>query len=307
MKRRALIATAVASVMTAAVTLAGCANSDSLGGASSSAAADTIVVGSANFTESVTLAYAYGEALKAAGVNVTYKVNIGARPAYFPALQNGEVDLIPEYAGSALSYLDAEATAKSPEDVEAALTKALPEGLQALNFAPGADSDSLNVTKEFADKNGLTSIADLKKLDSVTLAANPEFETRADGIPGLKSVYGLDSIKFSAINDGGGPATLKALLDGTVQVADIYSTTPSITANNLVTLTDPENMFASQQVVPIVNKDKANATATETINKVSALITTDVLLAWNTRTQGDEKADPETVATEWLKEQGLVK
>ncbi|MBI5160802.1 MAG: ABC transporter substrate-binding protein [Micrococcales bacterium] len=299
---------AVAVTAAAGLALAGCSSSSSLGGGSGGGSgAGSITVGSAAFPENVTLAYAYGEALAAKGVTVTYKVNIGQRAAYFPALQKGEIDLIPEYAGSILSFLNKNANQKSGDEVASALDDALPKKLTALDLAPGADADSLNVTSEFSDTNKVTSIADLSKLGSVTLTANPEFETRPDGIPGLKSVYGLSNIQFQAINDSGGPATLKALLDGTVQVADIYSTTPSILDNKLVTLEDPKNLFASQQIVPILTASKAKGDVADTVNAVSKKITTKTLLQWNKRTGGDEKADPKTVATDWLKQNGFTK
>ncbi|MEJ1231456.1 MAG: glycine betaine ABC transporter substrate-binding protein [Galbitalea sp.] len=130
------------------------------------------------------------------------------------------------------------------------------------------------MTPAFAKANDLVSIGDLKKLSSFTLAANPEFQTRPDGIKGLQTIYGLNNIKFQAISDGGGPQTLAALLNNSVQVADIYSTTPSILANKLVTLTDPKSLFASQEVVPIVSTSKVNAKLTSVLNKVSAKLTT---------------------------------
>ena len=298
----------IAVAAAAGLVLAGCGSSSSLGGGGGGGgSAGSLVVGSANFPENVTLAYAYGEALAAKGVKISYKVNIGARPAYFPALQRGEVNLIPEYAGSILSYLDKTANQKSADQVQSALSAALPKNLSALSFAPGADADSINVTPQFAKQYNLSSIADLAKVPSVTLAANSEFETRPDGIPGLKSVYGLSNIRFQAINDGGGPATLKALLDNTVQAADIYSTTPSILDNKLVTLKDPKNLFASQQVVPIVSTSKLKGSVRSTIDAVSKKITTATLLAWNKRTGGAEKADSKTVATDWLKQNGFVK
>ncbi len=305
MKRSRGIIAGIAVAAAAALALAGCSNPTSLGGGTPSKT--SVVVGSANFPENVTLAYVYGQALAADGVTVSYKVNIGARAAYIPALQNGEIDLIPEYAGSILSYLDKTANAKSGADVKTALDAALPKGLTALDFSAAADSDSLNVTSDYAKANNLTSIADLAKVSgSVIVAANPEFETRPDGIPGLKSVYGLTNLTFQAINDGGGPATAKALQDGTVQVADIYSTTPSITDDKFVTLTDPKNLFASQQVVPIVTASKASKIST-LLNKISAKLTTKDLLAFNKRTGGDEKADPKTVASDWLKANGFTK
>lgn len=296
---------AAAVVAAAALALSGCSSSSSLGGNSSGGSTTSVTIGSAAFPENVTLAYVYGQALAADGITVSYKVNIGQRAAYFPALEKGEIDVIPEYAGSILSFLDKTANQKSGADVKTALDSALPKGLTALDFSEAADSDSLNVTADFASKNGLKSIADLSKVPTAIIAANPEFQTRPDGIPGLQSVYGLSN-PFQAINDGGGPATLKALLDNTVQVADIYSTTPSILDNKLVTLDDPKNLFASQQVVPIVTASKASKISA-VLNKISAKLTTKDLLEFNKRTGGDEKADPKTVASDWLKANGFTK
>ena len=308
MKRSRGIIAGIAVAAAAALGLAGCSNSSTLaGGGGSTGSKTSVVVGSANFPENVALAYVYGQALAADGVTVSYKVNIGARAAYIPALQNGEIDLIPEYAGSILSYLDKTANAKSGDDVKTALDAALPSNLKALDFSTAADSDSINVTPAFAQANNLKSIADLANVSgSVIVAANPEFQTRPDGLPGLQSVYGLTNLTFQAINDGGGPATLKALLDNTVQAADIYSTTPSILDNKLVTLTDPKNLFASQQVVPIVTASKASKISA-LLNKVSAKLTTKDLLEFNKRISGDEKADPKTVASDWLKHNGFTK
>lgn len=299
-----------------ALGLAGCAGSDTLAGSGSSSSSEpsssasgaskSLTVGSANFPENVTLAYIYGGALEDKGYTVTYKVNIGARDAYLAALKSGEIDLVPEYAGSLLSYLDKTANAKSGDAVKSGIdAKVGSIDAVAYDFASAADSDSLNVTKSFADKNSLSSIADLKKLSSFTVAANPEFATRADGIKGLKSVYGLDNLKFKAISDGGGPKTLSALLNNTVQVADIYSTTPSIIENKLVTLKDPKNLFASQQVVPIVGKAKASDDVATVLNGVSSKLTTDDLLKLNQQVSGSSKTDPQVAAKAWLKEKGL--
>jgi osmoprotectant transport system substrate-binding protein len=295
--------------------LAGCSGSDTLAGSggsssapASSASGDSksLTIGSANFPENVTLAYIYGGALADKGYTVTYKVNIGARDAYLAALKNGEINLVPEYAGSLLSYLDKSANAKSGDEVKSAIDAKVGDvDAVAYDLAEAADSDSLNVTKKFADKNSLTSIADLSKLDSFTVAANPEFATRPDGIKGLQSVYGLKNLKFKAISDGGGPKTLSALLNDTVQVADIYSTTPSIIENDLVTLTDPKNLFASQQVVPIVSTSKASDDVKTILNGVSTVLTTDDLLKLNQEVSGVSKTDPQDAAQAWLKSKNL--
>jgi osmoprotectant transport system substrate-binding protein len=315
--RRGLLGTA-AIAASLALGLAGCASSSSIGGSgdsSSSAAASgsaasgdakSLVVGSANFPESEILGYIYGGALANKGYTITYKPGIGARQAYLAALKSGEINLVPEYAGSLLSYLDDSANQKSGDEVKTAIDgKISTLNATAYDLAEAADSDSLNVTKKFADDNGLKSIADLKKLSKFTIAANPEFATRADGVKGLKSIYGLDNLTFKAINDSGGNSTLKALLANQVQVADIYSTTPSIIDNGLVTLTDPKNLFASQQVLPIVSTSKASDDLGTVVNAVSAKLTTQDLLELNKQVSGSAKEDPEAAAKAWLDKNGF--
>lgn len=316
-RRRGILA--AGAILVASAALSGCSSGSSLGGSSggssssssasssgSAAAGGAITVGSANFPENAILAEIYGQTLAANGYTVNYKLNIGARAAYIPALKSGEVNLIPEYAGSILTFLDNKANAKSGADVKAALDTALSKvNLKAGALSQAADSDSLNVTPAFASTNKLSSIGDLKKVSSLTLAANPEFATRPDGIKGLKSVYGLKNITFKAINDSGGNTTLKALLGNQVQVADIYSTTPSILANKLVTLKDPKNLFASQQVVPIVSASKADTKLIGVLDKVSAALTTKDLLALNTESNSPAKPDPATIAKKFVQDKNL--
>ncbi|MDQ3158397.1 MAG: ABC transporter substrate-binding protein [Actinomycetota bacterium] len=269
-------------------------------------ASDTITVGSAQFPENEILAEIYAQALEAEGVTVKKKLNIGQREVYIKALKNGEIDLLPEYTGNLLSYLDPKATAASPEEIDAALDDALPEGFETLEAAKAEDKDSLNVTSDFASKNNLKTIADLKGVDGLRLGANAEFEERPYGIPGLEKVYGIKGIKFTATGDSGGPLTLKALLDGDVDVADIYSTTPSIAENNLVTLEDPENLIAAQNVVPLINDKKSSDKVEGILNKVSAALTTEDLLDLNGKNQGKDKTAPATLAKEWLTDKGLI-
>jgi glycine betaine/choline ABC-type transport system substrate-binding protein len=123
----------------------------------------SLTVGSANFPENVILGQIYGQALAAQGATVQMKENIGARPKYYPALKSGSLDLFPEYTGSILAFIDQGSTATSPDDVYAALTKALPSNLVALDMAEAQDSDAVVVTKQTADKYKLKTIADLAK------------------------------------------------------------------------------------------------------------------------------------------------
>src|SRR4029079_2235430 len=126
------------------------------------AASDTIVVGSANFTESQILAEIYAQALSAKGVTVEKRLNIGSRETYIPGLQDGSIDLIPEYSGVLLQYFDKAADQTEPDAVYTALQAALPAPLTVLDQAAAEDKDSVVVTKETAAKYNLTSIADLK-------------------------------------------------------------------------------------------------------------------------------------------------
>ncbi len=300
MKSRLTTALAIGAI---GLTLTACGSDPTEGEKS---ATGTITVGSAAFPENEIIAEMYVQALEAKGVKVEKKLNIGAREAYIPALKNGEIDLIPEYTGNLLTYLDKDATATAADDVESALEDALPENLDILDVSAAEDKDSLNVTAEFSEKEGVTSIADLKKVDGLKLAANPEYKERAYGLPGLDKVYGITDVEFTAISDSGGPATVKALIDGKVDVANIYSTTPSILANKLVTLEDPKNMIAAQNVVPLFNSKKSSDEVEDVLDQISAQLTTDDLLDLNAKNQGDDKVAPAELAKQWLTDKGLI-
>lgn len=275
------------------------------GATGSPAPSDTIVVGSANFQENVVLANIYAEALKAKGVKVSTKLNIGSREAYIPGLEDGSIDLIPEYSGVLLQYFDKEATAVAPDEVYAALKEALPDDLVVLAKSEAEDKDAVVVTKATADKYKLTSIADLKDVaGDLTFGGPPEFKTRPDGIPGLAKDYGVKFGSFKTL-DAGGPLSVNGLKNGQVDAADIFTTDPAIAANDFVVLQDPKNNFAAQNVLPLINKAKASDNVTKALDAVSAKLTTQTLIDLLTKVTVD-KQDPNAVAKEWLSSQGLV-
>jgi len=266
---------------------------------------DTIVIGSAAFAESEILAYVYAEALRASGFSVEVRPSIGARDAYIAALEDGSIDVVPEYTGNLLQYFDSAATAQSSDDVYAALVDAVPEGFAVLGQAAAADADSYNVTRAFSEEYGVTSLADLADVPiPLRVAANPEFAERPYGIPGLLEVYGVEAT-LVPINDGGGPNTLQALLNGDVEIADIYSTTPSIAENDLVTLADPESMILAQNVVPLIDASILTDELAAAIDAIQGALTTADLIAMNTRSSGDEKASADQIAADWVAASGL--
>jgi osmoprotectant transport system substrate-binding protein len=300
-------AVSAATVLALAVTLTACSSSKSTGSGNSNSpggsSAGSLTVGSAGFPENELLADIYGDALSAKGVKITKKLNIGERPVYFKALQDGSIDFIPEYSGSILSYLDPKTTAKSPADVAAALPAALGSKLTALKYAQAQDSDTITVTKNTATKYNLTSIADLAPVaGKLTLGAPAQFKTRPDGVPALKSVYGVTFGTFT-VTSAGGTVTVNALKNGSIDAADIFSTDPSIAANNFVSLQDPKSMFAAQNVVPIVTSAKLNPTITAAVNAVSAKLDTATLAKLVAQVADGKDAD--AVAKAWLTSEGV--
>jgi osmoprotectant transport system substrate-binding protein len=281
--------------------LSACSSSHSGAGATATTtgkAQPAVVIGSANFPENEVLADIYADALRKAGVPVTTKLNIGAREVYFKEMENGTLNVFPEYNGALLDYLKPSTTAASTADVDAALASALPASLEALKPAPAEDSDSVSVTQAFASAHHLSSIEDLKPIESqVTIGAAPEFQNRQAGLVGLRKLYGLN-LKFKALDEAG-PLTIAALNDGTVQAADIYTTDPAVAKYHFVALADPKHLFPAQNVIPIVNKSVATPTVVDTLNAVSAALTTADLVQLVSGVVNDH-ADPATVAAQFV-------
>ncbi|MGW0878200.1 ABC transporter substrate-binding protein [Streptomyces sp. NPDC002671] len=269
---------------------------------------DGIVVGSNNFTESILLADIYGEALKAQGIKVTYKPNIGSRETTYKLLQNGSVSVLPEYNGALLAYLDAKAAPKTVEETTSAIKGKLDAKLTVLEPAPAQNKDSVTVNAATALKYHLTktsSIADLKGVaKDLVIGASPEFQARQQGLKGLTSVYGLDFKSFKAL-DAGGPLTQEALKKNAVQVADIFTTDPTIAKEKFVVLQDPQNLFGFENVQPLVHKGDLPKKGIDALNAVSAKLDTTTLLALDTQVQTQHK-DPLDVAKAWLRTAGLA-
>ena len=288
----------------------GCGSANPLGGGAVSGDLKSVVVGSADFPESKILAEIYAQALEANGFTVGRQLGIGSRETYIPALQDHSIDLIPEYTGNLLKYFDPAATVTRPQDVELALLRVLPGDLSVLTPSEASDTDTVAVTAATAAKWNLTSIADLAAHSAEVKFGGPsEFLNRAEGLPGLKKIYGLDipEKNFVAISDGGGPATVRALADGTVTAADLFSTSPAIPQNNFVVLADPKNNFPAANVVPVVSSQKKSTELKRVLDAVSAKLTTDDLIALNGAVSGNSGIDPDEAARKWLAEHGLDK
>ncbi|KFX19366.1 ABC transporter substrate-binding protein [Pectobacterium betavasculorum] len=264
-----------------------------------------VIIGSADFPENQLLATIYAGALEAQNIPVEKKLNIGSREVYIPALLDGSINVIPEYSGALLSYLDGKNQAHSSEDVIRELEKKLPEKVKMLTPAAAQNSDILAVTKKTADKYNLKTIDDLKPIAGELVLGGPaEWKTRHEGVSGLRDVYGLQFKSFKVL-DVAGPLTLTSLKNNQIQVADLTSTTPEIKKDHLVVLGDPKHLFAAQNIVPIVASSTLTPTIESTLNKISAQLTTEDLIAMNE--QLAEFVSIDDVAHQWLVKQGLSK
>ncbi|SHN02957.1 ABC transporter substrate-binding protein [Actinacidiphila paucisporea] len=321
---RHLSATAIViAAATAAALLAGCSSSSdsssdpsasSSGGGSkpkdplaAPAAGGTVVVGSNNFAESILLMDVYGEALKAKGVKVSYQPNIGTREVSYGLLKNGSVTVLPEFNGSLLAYLDKSAAPTSAQAATAAIEAKLDPKLTMLDPAAAEDKDSVTINAATAAKYHLTSqstIADLAKVGSqIVVGGSPEFQTRQQGLVGLKSEYGLVPKSFKPL-DAGGPLTVAALKNNNVQAADVFSTDASVAREKFVVLQDPKKLFGFANVQPLVSKAGLPAAGVAALNAVSAKLDTKTLLDLDNQVQ-NQKKDPLDVAQAWLKSVGL--
>ncbi len=272
---------------------------------SASAQGGPVVVGSADFTESKILAEIYSQALKAKGVDSSTKLGIGSREIYIKALQDGSISAVPEYTGNLLLNFDANATATTADEVEKSLPAVLPSGIKVLKASPAVDQDVYVVTKEFSAKNGITSLADLKKIaSSSTLGGPPELEKRAYGPPGLEKIYGA---KFKAfVPYAKYPPKISDLDSNKIQVATFFTTDAVISEKGYVQLEDPQSMILPQNVIPLIRSDVAdNANAVAALEGVQSALTTDDLVQLDKKVDS-ERQDPAQVAGEWLKSKGLA-
>lgn len=269
---------------------------------------DAVKVGSKNFTEELILGELYAQSLEHAGLQVVRKLNLGTTDIAMAALKRGEIDLYPEYTGTA--YLD---VLKQPPDgdaqrvyraVKAAYEKQF--GLVWLEPAPMNDTQALATTQTVAGRYALGRLSDLAaKANELRLGAVTEFLKRADGLPGLQKRYGGFHFKQVKIVDNG--LKYQALEHGDVDVILAFTTEGPLKANNLVVLEDDKHLFPPDQVAPVVRKALLDAkpAVAQPLNKLAPLLTNEVMQNLNLQVDGPQKREPADVARDFLKQNGL--
>lgn len=276
-------------------------------GAAEAGDVGTITVGSANFAEQLILGNMYAIALEEAGFDVEANLNLGSREVYFPALQSGDLDVMPEYLGAAYGFLaeGEEEVLTEVDELRAALEEVLPADLVLLESSEAQDQDALAVTQETADEYGLVTVSDLAPVAGELVAGGPaEEETRAVGLPGLRDVYGIEFADF-IVTDAGGPQTVEALNSGRIDVGRVFTTSSFIEAEGFVVLEEDQPLIPGENITPIVRQEVAVPEVEEVLNAISAALTTDELIDLNARVELDND-DPDVVARDFLVEKGLI-
>jgi osmoprotectant transport system substrate-binding protein len=269
-----------------------------------------ITIASAGFWESAVVAEIYAQALEGAGFTVERQLELGARDVTHPGLIDGQIDLMPEYVGGYLAVTyDGAPTSDLDATLEELRTALEADGLVALDPTPGTDADGFAVRQETADEFSLVTLSDLAEVaGEVTWGVAPECGENPNCGIGLEEVYGID---FASLDTeelpACSPAIAEALNAGSIDVAQVCTTSPEIAAFNLVLLEDDQGLAPAQNLIPVVRQelmDAAGDTVTATLDPINALLTTEELtnLGAAVVINGDSYAD---AATQWLADNGF--
>ncbi len=303
----------IAAVVLSAMALAGCGSSSSTASPSGSSKGN-VIIGAADFTEIELMAQMYSELLQAKGFTTTIKT-VTNRELYEPALENGQIDVVPDYAATMAEFLNTKVNGPNAAPVAtsdatttaAALNKlANPLGLTALTPAQAVDQNAFVVSQAFATQHNLKTLSDLAALKMpITLAAVEECLTRKFCGGVLKDNYGM-TIKEVLPTGFDTLPTKKAVQDGTAQLGLVGSTDATLSDFNLVILTDDKKVQLADNLTPIVGKKYANdADLTSALNSLSATLTTADLVTM-IRDVDTQRELPADVAKTYLTSKGLI-
>jgi osmoprotectant transport system substrate-binding protein len=308
----------LAAGLSLSLVLAGCGGDDTSDGAGGSATSGSepkgaLVVGSAGFTESQLLAEMYAHQLTKAGYDTSVKT-VSSRELYEPALEKGEIDVVPEYAATMAEFLnrkkngpDAKPVASADPDatVAAMTTLAQGYGLAVLDPSEANSSNAYAVTKEYAQANGLKTLSDLgAKGQPVVLAATEECPDRPFCQPGLEKTYGIEISKILPLGFGS-PQTKDAVKKGTAQLGLVGTTDATLDSFGLVALEDDKKLQAADNLVPVVNAEKAGSEEVKTaLDALAPELTTEDLAELNAKVD-QERQKAADVAKEFLESKNL--
>ena len=269
-----------------------------------------IVVGSKNFTEQKILGEIFAQGLAAAGYDVSTELNLGDEKTALEAVTSGTIDAYPEYTGTALGSFFGVSSEDIPTDPQAAFEQArkgfADEGLTALPPTPFTSSNEVGLTGDKAEELGVEKISDLQgKSQDLTLYGAPECRQRQDCLLGLQNVYDLEFEKFVPVDIA---LRHKVLEEGQADLSIVFTTDPQNEREGLVLLEDDRGMFPPYNSTLVVRDETVEAAGPD-LEKVAGQVeeglTNEVMSELNARVDLDKKT-PKVVATEYLRESGLV-
>lgn len=289
-----------------ALVLGACGDDDGSGG--DLIDGPTITVGSTNFGEQIILGEIYAQVLEAHGYPVERMFNLGAREVVLPALKSGDIDLLPEYTGTLLTFEGGTSTTDSEETYLRLQSAIEDDNLVAAAYAPAQDKNGIVVTADTAETLDLSTVSDLVPHNgTLSFGGPPECPEREFCLIGLQDVYGLDFAEFVPL-DVGGPLTVAALEGNEIDVALLFTSDGVIAAKGFVLLEDDLNLQPAENIVPVLHGDIVDAYGQDLIallNSVSEKITTAELSQLN-KQYGVDAIDAEVLAHDWLVENDLL-
>ena len=266
-----------------------------------------IVVASFDFAESRLVAEIYAYALEDEGITVDRQLDLGPRELVLPALRQGFVDVIPEYAGSALDATSPASTVDRSDvaTIADALADAVrPWGIDVLSPSPASNQNVLAVTAATAAEGHFEDISDLAPVaPSLAVGGPPECPGRRRCLVGLADVYGIRFGSFVPLADQ--DLVRRALTDGVIDVGVLFATDAALADDALVVLNDDKHLQPADNVVPVVRHAAVDGRAVAALDEVSARLSTTNLrfLNWRVAHAG---ADAATEARAWLVRHALV-
>ncbi len=270
---------------------------------------DAITVASFGFPESVLLAEIYAQAIEGAGIRVEREPSLGPRELVMPALLQGLVEFVPEYAGSGLQFLAGDGSTSPDHEInhQRFAERLGTLDVTALDASPAEDQNGFAVTAETAQRYGLRTLSDLATVSrELVFGGPPECTRRPFCIPGLERSYGITFGQVFSNLDAGGPRTVSALAEGTVDVALLFTSDGAIDLNDFVLLEDDLDLQPAENVTPVIRTgvlDRFGSSLTDTVNAVSALLSTGELRTLNAEVA--RGASPPQIASRWLASNGL--
>jgi len=270
-----------------------------------------VVIGSAGFTEIQLMAEMYKLLLDKAGYTSSIKV-VQNREVYEPALEKGDIDVVPDYAATMVEFLNIKANgegaalkASNDKDETVAALNELgePLGIKALDAAEAVDQNAFVATTEVAADKG-SKLSDWDG-ESVVLAATEECPDRPFCQPGLEKTYGLTVTEVLPL--GFGTAQVKeAVTSGKAQLGLTGTTDATLEDLGLVVVEDDKGLQLADNLVPVVGKDFADDTElAEALNALAGELTTEDLAGLNKKVDGERMKEAD-VAKEFLESKGLL-